>query len=134
MVADVGDQTNEDTMSTTITRNGTTYTMIPEAGAHGEDCWYTTHPVQVGDRLEIARVSAFDGRKYPTTEEAEALGVSRYASSTEYTGAFVTMFVGLTAEEITEYGLKPTGANPTGRKVSTPADAQRAVDRLCNEE
>ena len=117
----------------TITRNGTTYTIILGAGARGEDCWYTSHPVQVGGRLEIARVSAMDGRRYPNREEAEALGVSIYASSTEYTGALVTMFVGLTAEELAEYGLKPTGANPTGRRVSSPAEAQRTINGLCNE-
>lgn len=78
-------------------------------------------------------MSAVDGRRYPTREEAEALNVSRYASSVEYTGGLVTMLIGLTSEEIAEYGLQPTGANPTGRKVSSPADAQHAVDRLCNE-
>ena len=120
-------------MSKTITRGTNTYQITPEAGPRGETCWYTTHPVLVGDRMEIARVSATDGRKYPTAEEMENLGVGRYASSPSYSGALVTMFVGLTAEEITEHGFAPTGANPTGRKVSTPAYAQRAVDSLCNE-
>lgn len=120
-------------MDKTITRGTTTYQIILEAGARGETCWYTTRPVLVGDRLEIARVSATDGRKYPTTEEVETLGVGRYASSPDYSGALVTMFVGLTADEITEHGFAPTGVDPTGRKISTPAAAQRAVDSLCNE-
>jgi len=122
-------------MNKTITRNGITYTVLPDGGwLPGQESWYISHPIRNGSRLEIARVGAMDGRKYPTEEEMRALNVSRYASSQDYMGKPVTMMIGLAAEEIAEYGFTPTGKNPTGRRVSTPAEAQAAVDRLCNEE
>lgn len=113
---------------------GVEYTVIPDGGARGEESWYLSNPIQNGDRLELARVLVWDGCRYPTHNEMVREGITnRYVSSKDFTGERVLLMVGLTAEEIKQGGFAPTGTSPEFRRMVTPAEAQAAVDHLCNE-
>lgn len=92
--------------------------------------WWLNCTLDMGNgRLEIARVDAASlTRRRPTREEEETLNVSRYSSSPDFNGRPITYMLGLTAEELKEYGLVPGILNwPNVIDGPRPKNSQQVV-------